>query len=196
MESTNSASCEPKNVVEAAPGSQQDHSDQWFSERFESLLPKIQDQWPDMAKQTLEATRGSLDEVVRVISEHSGKTSQGVQEQLEDLFHSATDTTKDIADSLEPLEKQLVMLTLDKSNPGKPLLLHDEPIYFENKIVGETTSGNYSFNYNKNLRFGYISSDLKVEDIAKKKIEVEIEKIKYAASLLLKHLKNPKIKLN
>ncbi len=115
MESTNSASCEPKNVVETAPGSQQDLSDQWFSERFESLLPKIQDRWPDMAKQTLEATRGSLDEVVRVISEHSGKTSQGVHEQLEDLFHSATDKTKNLADSLEPLEKQLEEL-LDELN--------------------------------------------------------------------------------
>ena len=87
MESTNSASCEPKNVVETASGSQQDLSDQWFSERFESLLPRIQEHWPDLAKQTLEATRGSLDEVVRVISQHSGKTNQGVQEQL-----SATDT--------------------------------------------------------------------------------------------------------
>jgi len=115
MESMNSASCEPKNVVEAAPGNQQDLSDQWFSERFESLLPKIQERWPDMAKQTLEATRGSLDEVVRVISEHSGKTSHGVQEQLEDLFNSASDKTKDLADSLEPLEKQLEEL-LDELN--------------------------------------------------------------------------------
>ena len=115
MESMNSASCEPKNVVETAPGDQQDLSDQWFTERFESLLPKIQDQWPDMAKHTLEATRGSLDELIRVISEHSGKTSQGVQEQLEDLFHSASDKTKDLADSLEPLEKQLEDL-LDELN--------------------------------------------------------------------------------
>ena len=115
MESTNSASCEPKNVIETAPGSQQDLSDQWFSERFESLLPKIQDRWPDLAKHTLEATRGSLDELVRVISEHSGKTSHGVKDQLEDLFHSASDKTKDLADSLEPLEKQLEEL-LDELN--------------------------------------------------------------------------------
>ena len=115
MESTNSASCEPQNVVETAPNSDQDLSDQWFSDRFESLLPKIQENWPDLAKQTLEATRGSLDEVVRVISQHSGITNQVVQEQLEDLFHTASDRTKNIADSLEPLEKQLEEL-LDELN--------------------------------------------------------------------------------
>ena len=46
------------------------------------------------------------------------------------------------------------------------------------------------------MLFGYISGDLKIEDIAKKRIEVEIEKVKYTASLLLKPLKDPKIKLN
>merc|ERR1711964_971024 len=38
--------------------------------------------------------------------------------------------------------------TIDKiknSKPGSPLLLHDEPIYCDGKIVGRTTSGNYSF---------------------------------------------------
>ncbi len=115
MESTNSASCEPQEVVESGENSAPDLAEEWFSERFESLLPKIQERWPNLAKQTLEATRGSLDEVVRVISEHSGKTSQGVQEQLEDLFNTASDRTKNLADSLEPLEKQLEDL-LDELN--------------------------------------------------------------------------------
>ena len=115
MESTNSASCEPQEVVKSGENSTQDLAEQLFSERFESLLPKIQERWPNLAKQTLEATRGSLDEVVRVISEHSGKTSQGVQEQLEDLFNTASDRTKNLADSLEPLEKQLEDL-LDELN--------------------------------------------------------------------------------
>lgn len=115
MESMNSASCEQKNVVEEPRDSHQDLSDQWFRDRFESLLPRIQERWPDLAKQTLEATRGSLDELVQVISQHSGRTSQGVQEQLEELFHSASDRTKDLADSLEPLEKQLEEL-LDELN--------------------------------------------------------------------------------
>ena len=52
------------------------------------------------------------------------------------------------------------MFTLKDSKPGEPLLLHDEPIYLEDKIIGRTTSGNYSFNYKKNLSFGYINSNL------------------------------------
>ena len=98
MESMNSSSCEPQNVVQTAPDNDQDLSDQWFSERFDSLLPSIQERWPDLAQQTLAATRGSLDELIRIISDHSGKTTQGVQEQLEDLFNSAGNRTKDLAD--------------------------------------------------------------------------------------------------
>ena len=49
------------------------------------------------------------------------------------------------------------MLTLKNSKPGSPLLLHDEPIYCDGKIVGRTTSGNYSFNYEKNMSFGYLN---------------------------------------
>ena len=49
--------------------------------------------------------------------------------------------------------KQFVMLTLKNSKPGEPLLLHDEPICLKDKIIGRTTSGNYSFNFNKNLAF-------------------------------------------
>tara|TARA_B100000029_G_scaffold252728_1_gene249688 strand:+ start:341 stop:805 length:465 start_codon:yes stop_codon:yes gene_type:complete len=115
MESTNSASCEPQEVAESVQNSAPDLSEQWFSERFESLLPRIQERWPNLAKQTLEATRGSLDELVKVIAQHSGKPSQGVQEQLEDLFNTASDRTKEFAESLEPLEKQLEDL-LDELN--------------------------------------------------------------------------------
>ena len=115
MESKNSASCEQEQVVESAPKSFQDLSDQWFTESFETLLPRIQERWPDLAQQTLEATRGSLDEVISVIAAHSGKTTQGVQEQLEDLLHTASNRTKGLAESLEPLEKQLEEL-LDELN--------------------------------------------------------------------------------
>ena len=48
----------------------------------------------------------------------------------------------------EKIKKRMIMLTLKNSKPGSPLLLHDEPIYCEDKIVGRTTSGNYSFNGN------------------------------------------------
>ncbi len=116
MESTHSASGETQQATLKTPGPQnQDLSDHWFNESFENLLPKIQERWPDLAKQTLEASRGSLDEVIRIIAEHSGKTTNGVRDQLEEIFASASHKTKDIADSLEPLEKQLEEI-LDELN--------------------------------------------------------------------------------
>ena len=79
------------------------------------------------------------------------------------------------------------MLTLDDSEPGSPLMLHDEPIYLDDKIIGRTTSGNYSFNFKKNLAFGYIKEDL-TKDNKEKKIYIEIEKKKYLASIIPKPL--------
>ena len=57
----------------------------------------------------------------------------------------------------QKINKNFVMLTIKDSKPGEPLLLHDEPIYNEKTIVGRTTSGNFSFNFQKNFSFGYIS---------------------------------------
>jgi 4-methylaminobutanoate oxidase (formaldehyde-forming) len=87
------------------------------------------------------------------------------------------------------LKKIFIMLCLKESNPGEPLLLHDEPIYLDDKIIGVTTSSNFSFNYNKNLSFGYIKSDFNNKELLKKNLYIEIEKIKYPAEILLKPLK-------
>ena len=92
------------------------------------------------------------------------------------------------------LSKRFVSLFLNNTKPGEPLLLHDEPIYCEDKIVGRTTSGNYSFNYKKSLAFGYINSSTSLEDFKNKKIFVEIEKTKYPATFLTKALKDKNIK--
>ena len=72
--------------------------------------------------------------------------------------------------------------------PGEQLMLHDEPIYLDVKIIGRTTSGNYSFNFNKNLAFGYIKIDGDLNSIKGKLIEIEIEKNKYEAEILTKPL--------
>ncbi len=86
-------------------------------------------------------------------------------------------------------DKRFSMFVVKNSKPGKPLLLHDEPIYLGNKIIGKTTSGNYSFNYKKNLAFGYINNELSDNEIIEKDLFIEIEKTKYPAELLLKPLK-------
>ena len=90
-------------------------------------------------------------------------------------------------------KKKLVMLTLNNSKPGEPLLLHDEPIYFDNKIAGRTTSGNFSFCFNKNLTYGYIAMD-QYELIGEKKIYIEVEKVKYEASIIKKPLNSKNIR--
>ena len=100
MESVNSSSSPASNSVETEEAIAQESSEQWFTEQFDKLLPKIQERWPDLAKQTLEATKGSLEDLINVISLHSGKNSFGVREQLEEIFHSATETTKGLAESL------------------------------------------------------------------------------------------------
>ena len=80
------------------------------------------------------------------------------------------------------------MLTLKNSKPGEPLMLHDEPIYLDGKIIGRTTSGNYSFNFNKNLAFGYLKTNESINSLRGKVLEIEIEKNKYKAEILNKPL--------
>tara|TARA_Y100001968_G_scaffold315505_1_gene342185 strand:+ start:185 stop:649 length:465 start_codon:yes stop_codon:yes gene_type:complete len=120
MESVNSSSSHPSNSVKAEEFVSDQSSEQWFSEQFDNLLPIIQERWPDLARQTLEATKGSLDDLINVISLHSGKNNFRVREQLEEIFHSATDTTKGLAESLEPLEKQLEDLLDDLNTTLRP----------------------------------------------------------------------------
>jgi len=86
------------------------------------------------------------------------------------------------------LSKKIMMFNLNDAKPGEPLLLHDEPIYLKDKIIGRTTSGNYSFNYKKNISFGYVNSEYSIEDLIDKELFIEVEKKKYPASVLLKPL--------
>ena len=70
--------------------------------------------------------------------------------------------------------------------------LHDEPIYYKENIIGETTSGNYSFSYNKNMAFGYIDSKINKNDMKNEIFQIEVSKVKYDAKLLLLPLHDPK----
>ncbi len=95
----------------------------------------------------------------------------------------------------EKIKKRFVMLILKETQPGKPLMLHDEPIYHGEKIIGRTTSGNYSFNYKKNLAFGYIDNKYLHEKILKNNLYIEVEKHKYLAEILSRPLKNSDYKI-
>lgn len=94
----------------------------------------------------------------------------------------------------EKILRRFVMLGLKDNDPGKPLLLHEEPIFLDDKIIGKTTSGNYSFNFNKNLSFGYITTQFSNEELLNKNLYIEVEKKLYQAELMLKPLKETKYK--
>ena len=94
----------------------------------------------------------------------------------------------------EKIKNRFAMFTLKESEPGKPLLLHDEPIYIDDKIVGRSTSGNYSFNYKKNLIFGYILNDFTNDELQSKNLFIEVEKQKYSISIQSDPLKQTDFK--
>jgi len=87
-------------------------------------------------------------------------------------------------------DRRFIMLSLIDSKPGAPLLLHEEPIYLRDKIIGRTTSGNYSFNYNKNLSFGYVRSEYSNEELFKMDLYIEVAKQKYPVKVEANPLKD------
>ena len=96
----------------------------------------------------------------------------------------------------DKIKTRFAMFTLKDSKPGEPLLLHDEPIYLEDKIIGRSTSGNYSFNFKKNLTFGYIKNDFSNEKLKDSRLFIEVEKRKYEIELIDKPIKQTNFKTN
>ena len=90
--------------------------------------------------------------------------------------------------------RRFVMLSLKSSTPGQPLLMHEEPIYLDDEIIGKTTSGNYSFNYKKNLSFGYIKTKYTNAELMKMNLYIEVAKKKHLAIVEVSPLKNKKAK--
>ena len=89
-------------------------------------------------------------------------------------------------------DKRFVILSLIDSKPGHPLLLNEEPIYLNDKIIGRTTSGNYSFNYKKNMSFGYVDSKYSNEQLMEANLYIEVAKKKYQANVEVVSLKDKK----
>ena len=93
-----------------------------FRDRFDAILPTIQRRWPEVARHTLEASRGSLDQVVDEISRQSGDASIRVKEQLLDLAHLTGEQARHVGDNLKPLEDQLEQLLDDLNSTLRPRL--------------------------------------------------------------------------
>ena len=90
-------------------------SDKWFFEKLDTFIPLIQERWPDIAQQTLEKTKGSIDDLAKVISKHTGKSSEGIKDQLFEIIDSIQANNWELADHLVPIETQLEEL-LDELN--------------------------------------------------------------------------------
>jgi 4-methylaminobutanoate oxidase (formaldehyde-forming) len=92
----------------------------------------------------------------------------------------------------KPLKKRLELFSLKENyKPGKPLLLHDEPIFKDDKIIGYTTSSNFSFYYKKNICLAYVNKP--INDLNNCFIEVEGKK--YSLLFEKTAIHDPKSKL-
>ena len=90
-------------------------SDKWLIEKLDSLIPLIQERWPSIAKQTIEASKGKIDDLINIISNQTGKSSEGIKEQLFDIIDSIQANNWEIGEHIEPIESQLEEL-LDELN--------------------------------------------------------------------------------
>ena len=90
-------------------------SEQWLLEKIDNLIPIIKEKWPNIAQQTLETAKGSIDDLVGVIASHTGSSTSGIKNQLFQIIDSIQENNWEIADKIEPIEGQLEEL-LDELN--------------------------------------------------------------------------------
>ena len=95
-------------------------SEKWLLEKIDSLIPLIKEKWPTIAQQTLEATKGSIDDLVEVISSHSGTSAIGIKRQLYEIIDSIRENNWEISDKIEPIESQLEELLEELNNTLRP----------------------------------------------------------------------------
>mgnify|MGYP001457501319 CR=1 FL=1 len=90
-------------------------SDKWLLEKLDNLIPLIQERWPSIAKQTIEASKGKIDDLVNIISNHTGNSSTGIKDQLFEIIDSVQTNNWEFGEHIAPLENQLEEL-LDELN--------------------------------------------------------------------------------
>ena len=95
-------------------------SEKWLLEKIDSLIPLIKEKWPTIAQQTLEATKGSIDDLVAVISSHSGTSAVGIKRQLFEIIDSIKENNWEISDKIEPIESQLEEFLEELNNTLRP----------------------------------------------------------------------------
>ena len=114
----------PKEVEEKVDNSelpeQEVISEKWLLEKIDSLIPLIKEKWPTIAQQTLETTKGSIDDLVEVIASHSGTSGIGIKRQLFEIIDSIRDNNWEISEQIEPIESQLEELLEELNNTLRP----------------------------------------------------------------------------
>ena len=73
-----------------------------------------------IAQQTLEATKGSIDDLVEVIASHSGTSAIRIKRQLFEIIDSIRENKWEISDKIEPIESQLEELLEELNNTLRP----------------------------------------------------------------------------
>ena len=114
----------PKEVEEKGENSelpeQEVISEKWLLEKIDSLLPLIKEKWPSIAQQTLEATKGSIDDLVEVIAQNTGNSAVGIKRQLFEIIDSFKENKWEISEKIEPIESQLEELLEELNNTLRP----------------------------------------------------------------------------
>ncbi|MDC3040880.1 hypothetical protein OA105_00625 [Prochlorococcus sp. AH-736-B08] len=114
----------PKEVEEKVDNSElPEHevtSEKWLLEKIDSLLPLIKEKWPSLAQQTLEATKGSIDDLVEVIASNTGNSAIGIKRQLFEIIDSIRENNFEISEKIEPIENQLEELLEELNNTLRP----------------------------------------------------------------------------
>ena len=114
----------PKKVEEKEDNSglpeQEVISDKWLLEKIDSLIPLIKEKWPNIAQQTLDATKGSIDDLVEVIANHSGTSAIGIKRQLFEIIDSIRENNWELSEKNEPFESQLEDLLEELNNTLRP----------------------------------------------------------------------------
>ena len=120
-----------ENLDDSALFEKEGISEKWFLDKIDSLIPLIQEKWPAIANQTLEATKGSIDDLVGVIAKHTGTSANGIKNQLLEIINSIQENKWEIAEKIEPIESQLEELLEELNNSLRPKIerpIREKPI--------------------------------------------------------------------
>jgi len=94
--------------------------EKWLLEKIDTLIPLIKEKWPTIAQQTLDATKGSIDDLVEVIASQSGTSVIGIKSQLFEIIDSIRENNWEISEKIEPIESQLEELLEELNNTLRP----------------------------------------------------------------------------